>query len=475
MPINMDVSRKSIFISLLPLVILLLALSVNVWVMGDESQDGGNQIILMASGMVAAILGLRRGTSWGKMMLGVEKNIASTIQAIVILLLIGALAGSWMAGGIVPAMIYYGMDIMHPGFFLPASAIIAAVVALVTGSSWSTTATVGIALMAVSNTMGISPAISAGAIISGAYFGDKLSPLSDTTNLAAAVAGTDVVSHIKYLSITTIPSFVIALAIFTGIALYQGFGVEGLSVDASMQHELQQLYHISPWFFLVPLLVIFLIAKKIPAIPALMVGIVGGVICFLVGQTDTLDFSSGWHSVYVQVYDLVLRDYEPANASEVLSDLLGTGGMAGMLPTIWLIIAAMFFGGIMEACGFLQILTLAMLGKSENDFSVFAATASSSVLVNVSASDQYLSIVIPGRMFKDSFEARKLAPVNLSRTLEDAGTVTSVLVPWNTCGAYQSAVLGVGTLTFLPFAFFNLLSPLMTLIFAYFSIKIKRL
>ncbi len=464
----MTYSNKDTLVALTPLLFLLILLGINVYIMGDESQDGGNQMILILSGLLAAGLGIKRGIHWQSMMEGVERNVATTSQAIIILLLIGALAGSWMAGGIVPAMMYYGIQWMHPLYFLPLSAIITALVAIVTGSSWSTTATVGIALMALSGPLGIAPYITAGAIISGAYFGDKVSPLSDTTNLAAAMAGTDVVTHIRYLMYTTIPSFAISLILFSVIGWFQSGGAEGFIVDDSMQRAILDNYHISGWLFLVPIVVIVLIAKKVPAIPALSLGVLGGVVCMLFFQ----ELPGSTEDIYRAVHNAVLGSYGPA---EPLSGILRTSGMAGMLGTIWLILAAMFFGGIMEACGFLKILTHRMLKNAKSDVSLVGATAASAVLVNISASDQYLSIVIPGRMFAGSYRDFDLAPENLSRTLEDAGTVTSVLIPWNTCGAYQSAVLGISTFSFLPFAFFNLLSPLMTLLFSWKDIKIRRL
>ncbi|TVQ76013.1 MAG: Na+/H+ antiporter NhaC [Flavobacteriales bacterium] len=459
---------KDVLVALSPLIFLLILLGTNVYIMGDASQDGGNQIILILSGLLAAGLGIKRGVHWQSMMESVEKNVASTSQALIILLLIGALSGTWMAGGIVPTMMFYGVQWMHPVYYLPLTAIITAIIAIVIGSSWSTTATIGIALIAISEPLGIPTHIAAGAIISGAYFGDKISPLSDTTNLAAAMAGTDVVSHIKYLMITTVPSFLITLILFAGIGYYFLDSSVAFTPDLSMQIVLEEHFHISAWYFIVPLLVVILIAKKVPAIPALSFGVLGGVICMLAFQ----DLPISTVGKYQFIHDAILQTYGPA---ETLSGLLQTSGMAGMLSTIWLILAAMFFGGIMEACGFLKILTMAMLSKAKSETALVGATAASAILVNVSASDQYLSIVIPGRMFAGNYPEYNLAPENLSRTLEDAGTVTSVLVPWNTCGAYQSAVLGIPTLAFLPFAFFNILSPLMTLIVSWKKVKIKRI
>ncbi len=456
-----------LWLAILPLAVLLIALFFNIQMVGDEAQDGSNQIILITSGLIAALAGHSRGIHWQKMMEGVEKNIASTAQAIIILLLIGALAGSWMAGGIVPAMIYYGTGLMHPAYFLPVSAIICAIVALVTGSSWSTTATIGIALMAMSEPLGIPIYITAGAIISGSYFGDKLSPLSDTTNLAAAMGNIDVIRHIKYLSITTIPAFVIALLLYMLMSFF--FSSE-TSTSLDMREKLPDVYNLNPWIFLAPTATILLITRKVPAIPALSFGIIAGIACMVIFQRDAV-MSNG---MYQTIHDALLTQNQPNTNNETVEKLLSTGGMAGMLNTIWLIIAAMFFGGIMEACGFLQRMTRALVSEKSSDVATVSATAVSAITVNVSASDQYLAIVIPGRMFVGSFSDRNLSPENMTRTLEDAGTVTSPLIPWNTCGAYQSTMLGVNAFTYAPFAFFNLLSPMMSILFMKFDVKIKR-
>lgn len=454
--------------ALLPLIVLLIALFFNIRHVGDAAQDGSNQMILITCGLIAAALGWFRGVHWQDMMVSVERNIASTSQAIIILLLIGALAGSWMAGGIVPAMIYYGTALMHPTYFLPVSAIICAIVALVTGSSWSTTATIGIALMAMSEPLGIPIYITAGAIISGAYFGDKLSPLSDTTNLAAAMGNVDVIKHIKYLSITTIPTFIIALVIYLVISLFYG---SDASTSLEMREKLPNIYNLNPWIFLAPVATIVLIARKVPAIPALSFGIFAGIACMVIFQRESL-VGTG---LYNAIHDALLTQYQPLTSNKDMEELLSTGGMAGMLNTIWLILAAMFFGGIMEACGFLKRMTRALISEKSSDVATVAATAGSAITVNVSASDQYLAIVIPGRMFAGSFAERNLSPENMTRTLEDAGTVTSPLIPWNTCGAYQSTILGVNAFVYAPFAFFNILSPLMSILFMKLNIKIQRI
>ncbi len=465
--------------ALLPVVFLIAALSINViGVFGDEALSGSNQFILLLSGAVAAAVGLLQGTSWKTIMEGIEHSIKATSGALVILLLIGSLAGTWMLSGIVPAMIYYGLDLLNPTIFLPATAIICALVSLATGSSWSTSATVGIALIGMGKAIGINEAFAAGSVISGAYFGDKLSPMSDTTNLAPAVAGTDLFTHIRYMLYTTLPAFIVALIIFTLMGLQQE-ATDSLERISVLQSELAQTFHLSPWLFLVPALVILLIVRKVPALPALLLGTLAGALFAFLFQGALLERIAGAPLDLAQGYRVIMNaltvsvNYPAQNP--ILQDLLTSGGMAGMLPTVWLILAAMVFGGVMEACGFLHTLSSALLRLARGTASLIATTAGTCLALNVTASDQYLAIVVPGRMYADAFRRRGLAPENLSRTLEDSGTVTSVLVPYNTCGAYQSTVLGVDTLAYLPYAFFNYLSPLFTLLYAILNYKIRRL
>lgn len=467
-------------IALLPVFFLVILLSINViYVFGDDALSGSNQFILLLSGAFTAVVGFTQGFSYKKMLKGIEKSVKSTTGAILILLLIGALAGSWMLSGIVPAMIYYGLQILSPSVFLPAAAIICALVSLATGSSWSTTATVGIALIGIGEAMGMNNAMVAGAVISGAYFGDKISPLSDTTNLAPAMAGTDLFTHIRYMLYTTVPSFIIALIAFVILSL----NFESAKTVNNIQpilNELNTTFNITPWLFLVPALVIFLIIRKIPALPAILIGTLAGALFAVIFQADLLQtLNNGAALTTVDYYKLVMNaltvDMSYPATHPVLQSLLESSGMAGMLNTVWLILAAMTFGGVMEACGFLEVISNALLKLAKGTASLIATTAGTCLAINLTASDQYLAIVVPGRMYADAYKKRGLAPENLSRTLEDSGTVTSVLVPWNTCGAYQSGVLKVDTMAYLPFAFFNLLSPFMTIIFAAFDIKIRRL
>ena len=471
--------NQSFFGALLPVIFLIALLSFNVYLYGDDSLGGANQLALLLSAAFATIMGLKSGTSWKSILKGFSNSIASTTPAIIILLLIGSLAGTWLISGIVPTMIYYGLQILNPKIFLVAAAIICAIVSLASGSSWSTIATVGIALLGIGNALDISNGLTAGALISGAYFGDKMSPLSDTTNLAPAMAGTDLFTHIRHMMYTTIPSFVISLLIFLFI---------GLSMDNTQNSDditnllmaIESSFNISPWLFLVPVIVLLLIMKKVPALLALFAGTLLGGIFAIIFQPHLIIELSGidsnfFQASYVSIINAMGSETSINTSNKMINDLLSSGGMYGMLNTIWLIICAMCFGGVMEASGALKKISQSIIQYAESTGSVIATTACTCLFFNVTASDQYLSIVVPGRMYADTFKDKGLAPENLSRTLEDSGTVTSVLIPWNTCGATQSAVLGVATMTYLPFCFFNIISPLMTILYGYLGFKIKKI
>ena len=471
--------NQSFFGALLPIIFLIALLSFNVYLYGDDSLGGANQLALLISAAFAAIIGLKSGTSWKSILKGVSNSIASTTPAIIILLLIGSLAGTWLISGIVPTMIYYGLQILSPKIFLLAAAIICAIVSLASGSSWSTIATVGIALLGIGNALDISNGLTAGAVISGAYFGDKMSPLSDTTNLAPAMAGTDLFTHIRYMMYTTIPSFVISLLIFLLIGLSMD-NTQNSNDIKNLLMAIESSFNISPWLFLVPVIVLLLIIKKVPALPALFVGTLLGGIFTIIFQPHLIIELSGidsnfFQASYVSIINAMGSETSINTSNEMINDLLSSGGMYGMLNTIWLIICAMCFGGVMEASGALKKISQSIIQYAESTGSVIATTACTCLFFNVTASDQYLSIVVPGRMYADTFKNKGLAPENLSRTLEDSGTVTSVLVPWNTCGATQSAVLGVATMIYLPFCFFNIISPLMTILYGYLGFKIKKI
>jgi NhaC family Na+:H+ antiporter len=471
-------SSLSIKTALLPLLVLIGLLTFNVFVYGDDALSGSNQFILLFGGAVAAMAGFANKISYAIMLDKVADNLKSVTGAILILLFVGALAGTWLIGGVIPAMIYYGLQILHPSIFLPACVIICALISLATGSSWTTSATVGIALIGIGKALGVPVGMVAGAVLSGAYFGDKLSPLSDTTNLAPAMAGADLFTHIRYMTHTTVPSIVVTLIVF--IILGIGFSAEGSANSQELLTAMNEVFTINSFLFIVPILVIVMIVKKTPPLVALFAGTLLGALAALIFQQDLLLSLSGESSLslfgtYQVIIDAITVSTEIETSSPELSDLFQSGGMQGMLGTIWLIICAMVFGGVMDAIGALATISTALLSMAKSTFQLFASTVASCLAINITASDQYLSIVVPGKMFEKAYQDRDLAPENLSRTLEDSGTVTSVLIPWNTCGAYQSGVLGVDVSQYFFYAIFNWLSPFMTLFFAAFHMKIKRL
>ncbi|TPV32359.1 Na+/H+ antiporter NhaC [Paucihalobacter ruber] len=476
---NNPQNNISLFAALIPVIALVGMLFYNVFVVyGDDALSGSNQFVLLLGAAVAALVGTYYKVSFTNMIHEVGENIKSTAGAILILLMVGALAGTWLISGIIPTMIYYGLQLLNPTIFLAACVVICAIISIATGSSWTTSATVGIALIGIGNTLGINPGMTAGAVLSGAYFGDKLSPLSDTTNLAPAMAGTDLFTHIKYMTYTTVPTIIITLIVFVILGL--NISTEAIPDVGEQLVAISDAFNITPWLLAVPAIVIVLIIKKVSPLVALLAGTLLGALAALIFQpqiitsiagTEVIDFKSG----YKGVMDAITVGASVETDSKELNDLFSSSGMAGMLNTIWLIICAMAFGGVMDAIGALSKISEALLSIAKSVFGLFASTVASCLALNIAASDQYLAIVVPGKMFKKAYEDKGLAPENLSRTLEDSGTVTSVLIPWNTCGAYQSGVLGVGVGEYFAFAIFNWLSPIMTLIFAAFNIKIRQL
>ncbi len=479
----MDIKIKknkelNIWEALIPVFALIGMLAFNVYVFGDSALGGSNQFVLLLGGAVAAIVGFLNKVSYKTMIDEVAENIKSTAGAILILLMVGALAGTWMVSGIIPSMIYYGLQILSPAIFLPATLIICSVISIATGSSWTTSATVGIALIGIGGALGFDLGMVAGAVISGAYFGDKLSPMSDTTNLAPAMAGTDLFTHIHYMTYTTIPTYIFSLILF----IILGLSVE-VSGDANTDELLNSItasFNVTPVLFLVPVIVIGLIVKKTEPLVALLVGTLLAGIFAIIFQPEIITQIAGadsltFKSAYKGVMEAITTKVAVPTENKTLIDLFTSGGMAKMLPTIWLILCAMVFGGIMDAIGALSKISETLLKLAHSTFGLFASTVGSCLALNITASDQYLAIVVPGKMFAKAYKNKGLAPENLSRTLEDSGTVTSVLIPWNTCGAYQAGTLGVSTFDYLPYAFFNILSPIMTLLFAAFNIKIKQL
>ena len=473
----MKKNQISLTTALLPLFFLVVLLSYNVIVYGDDALNGSNQFILLIGGAIAAIIGFKKKISYDSMLEKIADNLKSVTGALLILLFVGALSGTWLISGIIPAMIYYGLQILHPSIFLPACIVICAIISISTGSSWTTSATVGIALIGIGSVLKIPLGMVAGAIISGAYFGDKLSPLSDTTNLAPAMAGGELFNHIKYMTYTTVPSILFTLIVFSILNLTQNYNV--LPDTGDLLGAIKEKFTINFWLFLVPITVIILIVKKTPPLVALLVGTLMGALFAIFFQPQILLDITGSKTLnskiaYKAILDAISVSTQVNTSNAILNDLFISGGMKGMLDTIWLIICAMVFGGIMDAIGALKVISNALLSWAKNTFQLFASTVASCLAINLTASDQYLSIVIPGKMFSKAYEERNLAPENLSRTLEDSGTVTSVLIPWNTCGAYQSGVLGVSVLEYFFFAIFNWLSPLMTLIYAALSIRIAK-
>jgi NhaC family Na+:H+ antiporter len=468
-----DNKELNLLESLIPVVILMCLLAYNIFFVVDQEWLGAytNQYILILGGLVAAVVGFFNKVSFSNMIIEVWENWKSVFVPIMILFLVGALAGTWLVSGIIPAMVYYGLQVLSPEIFLPASVIIAAIISIATGSSWTTSATVGIALVGIGSALGIPSGMIAGAVISGAYFGDKMSPLSDTTNLAPAMAGTDLFTHIKYMAYTTVPTILVTLIVFA--ILSGSIETTGSTDITNLLASIDNTFHISLWLFLVPGIVIAMILMKTKPLIALGTGVVLAAVFAFVFQTDVLASLSD--SKLQAIANSVITDTNIETDNAKLSELFSSGGMNGMIWTILLITCAMIFGGVMDAIGALAKITKSLLSVATSVFGLFASTVISCLGLNAIASDQYLALVIPGKMFKKAYEDKELAPENLSRTLEDSGTVTSVLIPWNTCGAYQSSVLGVDVADYFVYAIFNYLSPFTTLLFAALNIKIRQL
>lgn len=467
-------SEISLSKSLIPIVLLISLLFYNIIFFEDNDWLGEftYHYILIFTSFIAFLVGFSEQIKIYHIIKKIFISIKSISIPIVILLLVGALAGTWKVSGIIPAMVYYGLNLVDPGIFLPLTLIVSTLVSLTTGSSYTTSATVGIALVAVGIAFNIPAGMTAGAVISGAYFGDKMSPLSDTTNLAPAMAGTDLYSHIRYMTYTTIPTYIVTLVVFILLSLNLEINSIGeMSEIKSLSETIINDFYISPVLFLIPVLVIFLAWLKIRPIIALSTGIVGAIIFSLIFQNNVLESidPSKINSIIMSTF----TDTSIPTENIRIERLYNSGGMKGMLWTIYLTISAMVFGGSMDGIGALKKITDFLLSKAKTTFGLFASTAASCLGINIVASDQYLAIVIPGKMFKDAYEEKKLSPVNLSRTLEDTGTVTSALIPWNTCGAYHYGVLGVSVSDYFVYAIFNWLSPVTTLLYAAFMIKIK--
>ena len=467
---------------MLPLIFLVTLLSfnlyANVFIYDADPLAGSSQFILILSGAFAAMIGHRYNVSYKDVISSISNSIKSVTPALIILLWVGALAGTWMISGIIPSMVYYGLKILDPNIFLPACIIICSIISVATGSSWTTSATVGIALVGIGKALGIPAGMVGGAVIAGAYFGDKLSPLSDTTNLAAAVSKVDLFKHIKYLAHTTIPSISITLIVFIILGIYQTSN--GVTDNSFLIETIENTFNISLILFIVPIIVLIMIVKKTPPIKALTIGTLVGALFAILFQPQIInELSDASNTTFIASYkvviDTITSNVSITTDSEILNDLFSTGGMIGMLNTIFLVMATMIFGGSMDAIGAIKSISKALLNWADNIFKLFASTVASCLALNLTASDQYLSIVVSGKMFEKAYKDKKLAPENLSRTLEDSATVTSALIPWNSCGAYHSSVLGVSVGEYFIYAIFNWISPFMTLLFAAFRIKIRTL
>ena len=464
--------------ALIPLAVLILLLALTIHLFGGDAIAGGSQLSLLTASAVCTMLamGIYR-TKWQTLEDAIIGNMRSATPAIIILLLIGAIAGTWMASGIIPTLIYYGLKILHPSIFLPASCIICAVISLLTGSSWTTIATIGVALMGVGRALGFEDGWIAGAIISGAYFGDKISLMSDTTVLASSTVEVPLFTHIKYMLITTTPSLLIALVVFAvvGFSGATATVADTLTIEAS----LQQTFNISPWLLIVPLVTGLLIAKKLPAIVTLFASALMAAVAMIIAQPDIVqqiaqtDVASALNS-FKAVVQVVTTSSSVETHNELLNNLVATRGMSGMMDTIWLIICAMCFGGVMYGSGMLSALSQIFLRLARRTVSVVGSTVCSGLFFNLATGDQYISIILTGRLFHQLYDERKLESRLLSRSVEDSATVTSVLIPWNSCGMTQSTVLGVATLTYMPYCIFNIVSPLMSIIVAAIGYKIYK-
>ncbi|TQF70907.1 Na+/H+ antiporter NhaC [Pseudoalteromonas luteoviolacea] len=463
----------------IPIIVLVSLLGAAVYLYGDSSSSGPNQIALLFATFTAALIGLKNGFTWKTLEEAMIKGITISLGAILILLMVGALIGTWLLSGTVPTLIYYGLQIINPSWFYAASCLICGIVAMSIGSSWTTAATIGVALLGVANGLGLDPVVTAGAVISGAYFGDKLSPLSETTNLAPAVAGSDLFDHIQHMLWTTVPSFVIALIIFIVMGFNADVASDAGKIDA-ISAILQNNFNINI-FMLVPLAILLGLAiKKMPAFPAISIGAVVGAVWALLFQGDLiasqLDDSQGQLvGQFKLIWATFFDGFSVQTGDSKMDDLLSGGGMSSMLTTTWLIMTALMFGAIMEKTGLLEVFVRSILKIAKSTGSLIASTIATCFGTNLVAADQYIAIVVPGRMFKEEYKKRSLQSVNLSRTLEDGGTITSPLIPWNTCGAYMQSVLLINPLDYAVYAFFNLINPLLAIIYGYLGVKVLRL
>jgi len=471
-----DSAPPSLMQALAPVIVMVGLLAFSVYLFGEDSSYGPNQIALCVGAVIAGLIGWRNGISWSELETSMVQGITVALRAILILFTVGLLIGSWIMAGTVPTMIYYSLLALDPAFFYAATCAICAVVALSIGSSWTVAGTIGVALIGAAAGLGLSLEITAGAIISGAYFGDKLSPLSDTTNLAPAVVGTDLFTHIHHMLWTTLPSIAIALFIYLVI----GFNIDSSAQAVELQGTLDRLqanFTINPLMLLPVLLLLVMANKKLPPLPTILTGTLAGVIFALLFQqhairTMAADIDNNMLAAFKGMWQTLFGGYTMNSGDNAIDDLLSRGGMSSMLNTVWLILCAMIFGALMDRVGLIQVLVRYALSTVRGTGSLVITTLLTCIGANIIASDQYIAIVLPGRMYKMEFQRRGLDMKNLSRTLEDGGTITSPLVPWNTCGAFMSGTLGVATLAYLPYCFFNLINPIMSAAYAIMNFQI---
>lgn len=470
--------KPGIIVSLLPVVVLIAIIFTGVRLFGEDVTAGPSQIALLFTSVLTAIIAIYHlKIPWEKLEAGIMDHLTKTGSAVFILLMIGALTGSWMISGVVPTMIYYGLKMIHPSVFLVVSFILAGIVSVMAGSSWTTIGTIGVAMLSAGQILGFSAPWLAGAIISGAYFGDKISPLSDTTNLSASVAGVDLYKHVKYMLITTIPGFILTVIFFT----IAGFVIPaGNSLDIENQlNNISTTFNISPFLLLVPVLTIVMIVKKISPFITLFISALTGAVVACIAQPEICsqispaNVSKGASYIYASL-KMLSGSVSIETGDQMLNTLTSTRGMAGMLNTVWIILCVVTFGGIMEASGMIKTITEKMMFMMKNTVSLISSTVGTTIFFNMTLSDQYMAILLPGKMFSETYDKLGYEPEVLSRTLQDSATVTSVLVPWNTCGVVQSSVLNVATLAYLPYCFFNLITPVITIAVAAIGYKIRR-
>ena len=471
-----NIKRPSTLVSFIPLAVLVIFLAITIKIFGGDAIAGGSQLsLLSASAVCTAIAMTLYKCKWQVLEDALLANMRSATPALIILLLIGAIAGTWMASGVIPTLIYYGLKILHPSIFLPASCIICAIISLLTGSSWTTIATLGVALMGIGRALGFEDGWIAGAIISGAYFGDKVSIMSDTTVLASSTSDVPLFSHIRYMMVTTIPSLIIALIVFTiaGISGSTTAGADSIAIEQA----LQSTFNISPWLLIVPIITGVLISRRLPAIITLFASATMAAIAIAIAQPDILlaitgsDTPSLMNSLQA-IISAATTSTSVETGNELLNELVATRGMGGMMDTIWLIICAMCFGGVMYGSGMLTAISQLFIRMARRTVSVVASSVCSGIFFNLTTGDQYISIILTGKLFSNLYDNRGLERRLLSRSVEDSATVTSVLIPWNSCGMTQSTVLGVATLTYLPYCIFNIISPLMSIFMAAIGYKI---